>query len=73
MLETLLNIFINLIKNKLKENKMMQGWKTWLSGIGAIVYGVILIIGGHAEQGVTLILSGLGIIGIGHKIEKAGK
>ena len=73
MLKTLINILINLIKLNLKESKMMTGWKTWLSGVGAIVYGVILIIGGHAEQGVTLILSGLGIIGIGHKIEKASK
>ena len=72
MIETLLHLLINLLKIKFKENGM-SGWKTWLAGVGAIVYGVILIVGGHQNEGITLILSGLAALGIGHKIEKAGK
>ena len=55
MIETLLHLLINLLKIKFKENAM-SGWKTWLAGVGAIVYGVILIVGGHQNEGITLIL-----------------
>ena len=73
MLKTILYILINILKSNVRINNMMTGWKTWVAGLGAIIYGAVLIIGGHTEQGITLILSGLAALGIGHKIEKASK
>ena len=51
---------------------MMKGWKTWLAGIGSILWGVIGIVTGthDLEVGIGFITGGLGIIGIGHKLEK---
>lgn len=54
----------------------MGGWKTWASGIASILSGVVVIInsvlgeGGEIMEGVALIIAGLAILGIGHKIEK---
>jgi len=57
----------------------MAGWKTWLAAIGMIATGVGLVIGGFladpqnwemVQNGITMILAGLALIGIGHKIEK---
>ena len=60
---------------------MMGGWKTWVAGLGTIFGGLAMIAGALADgidpdkiwQGFQMILAGLAIIGIGHKIEKAGK
>jgi hypothetical protein len=49
---------------------MMKGWKTWLAGLGTIALGVYEIKIGNTESGIQKILAGLGLIGIGHKIEK---
>ena len=55
----------------------MSGWKTWAAGIGGILSGLGMIgsaLGGgdaSINDGVQLIIGGLAIIGIGHKIEKA--
>lgn len=60
----------------------MTGWKTWAAAIGSIASGVGLIIAGlfadpidgaKIGEGWTLVLAGLAMIGIGHKIEKASK
>lgn len=59
----------------------MSGWKTWAAGLGAVLGGAALVLKGVAgdsfdfesiKQGVAAIIAGLGIIGIGHKVEKAG-
>lgn len=56
----------------------MRGWKTWASGIGSILGGAAIIINGVANgtydnmaEGWGMIVLGLGVLGIGHKIEKA--
>ena len=55
---------------------MMKGWKTWLSGLGVIATGIGLIVEQivnetyNFAEGVVVVSGGLGIIGIGHKIEK---
>lgn len=60
----------------------MTGWKTWTAAIGSIASGIGLIIAGLISdpidgtkigEGWTLILAGLALVGIGHKIEKSGK
>lgn len=55
-----------------KGNKMMLGWKTWVAGIGSILWGIIgAIVGVHSWTEVpNYILAGLAALGIGHKIEK---
>jgi len=60
----------------------MSGWKSIVSGAGLIATGVGLILtmlGGDGEfsgerftAGVTLVGQGLAVLGIAHKIEKAG-
>ena len=56
----------------------MKGWKTWAGGAGLIFTGIGVILKGFSEgtfdgmtEGIGLISSGLAVIGIGHKIEKA--
>ncbi len=57
----------------------MSGWKTWAAGLSGILSGAAMIVmaltgegGGSVSEGIALIVAGLGILGIGHKIEKAG-
>ena len=54
---------------------MMTGWKTWLAGLGSIIWGIAGFIAGvhDIETMVAFILSGLAALGIGHKIEKSAK
>lgn len=52
---------------------MMQGWKTWLAVLGFWIIGIVYFIQGATEEGVKYILTGIGVLGIGHKIEKSGK
>lgn len=40
---------------------MRKNWKTTLFGIGSIFSGVILILKGQIPEGVTAIMSGLGL------------
>ena len=64
----------------------MKGWKTKLAGAGPIFLGLSLMITGaleffdgnpegfeKVEKGITSFGLGLGIIGIGHKVEKSGR
>jgi uncharacterized membrane protein YiaA len=49
---------------------MMRGWKTWVAAIGTIALGVYEITEDKIEMGLGHIAMGLGLIGIGHKVEK---
>ena len=57
----------------------MKGWKTKAGAIGMILAGVSKIMDAIAggtlegiEEAIILVSMGLGTLGIGHKIEKAG-
>lgn len=53
----------------------MRGWKTWAAGLGSIGYGIGGLLGGlHGyDEMMKFVVAGMGIIGIGHKIEKKGR
>lgn len=51
----------------------MKGWKTWVGAIGMAIVGIYEISEGQVESGVGKIALGLGLIGVGHKVEKAGR
>ena len=58
-----------------------SGWKTYVAGFGMILVGVggiaLHVSGSDSSftldfnQGIELLLAGLAVIGIGHKVEKA--
>ncbi len=55
----------------------MGGWKTWAAAIGMWLTGLGLLISGYVNsdaaritEGITTILAGLALVGIGHKLEK---
>lgn len=52
----------------------MTGWKTKAAAYLAIVYGIAgFLLGTHdTDAGMQFVINGLGLLGIGHKIEKAG-
>jgi hypothetical protein len=59
----------------------MTGWKTWGAGIGQMLGGISLMIAGIVAEiidvtkiaaGWAMVMLGLGTLGIGHKVEKAG-
>lgn len=41
---------------------MFKNWKTTLAGLGAIISGVALIVKGNIAEGVTGIITGIGLI-----------
>ena len=51
----------------------MTGWKTWAAATLSVVYGVGgLFLGLHdGDACMQYVISGMGLVGIGHKIEKA--
>tara|TARA_Y100000310_G_C20618094_1_gene781763 strand:+ start:1431 stop:1592 length:162 start_codon:yes stop_codon:yes gene_type:complete len=51
----------------------MGGWKTWLGAIGLGLLGVFDIVNGSAETGITKIVGAVGLLGVGHKVDKARK
>lgn len=50
---------------------MMKGWKTWVAVAGFILLAVWQIAQGNVEQGLAHLAVALGLLGLGHKIEKA--
>ena len=57
----------------------MTGWKTWAAAISAFCAGIIRIIEGATTdpidmnkvyEGILTCAGGLGLVGIGHKLEK---
>lgn len=59
----------------------MSGWKSKAAGIGAILGGLALVIKGvvadsldfqSIKEGIAAVIAGLGVLGVAHKIEKAG-
>lgn len=42
--------------------KILKNWKTSLAGLGTIILGVSKIVSGDTVNGVTVILTGLGLI-----------
>jgi len=53
-----------------EEMIMMTGYKTWLAVVGMVLLGIVDIINGMTEAGITKIVGALALVGIGHKIEK---
>lgn len=53
----------------------MKGWKTWAAAGVSVAYGVGgFFLGLHeADSMMGFVVSGLGMVGIGHKVEKLGK
>lgn len=41
---------------------MFKNWKTTLSGLGAIVSGIALIVKGDIAGGVTAVITGIGLV-----------
>lgn len=54
-------------------NKTMGGWKTWTAAGLSVIYGVGGFIAGlhDADTMMTFVVAGLGMVGLGHKIEKS--
>lgn len=49
----------------------MKGWKTWLAAGATAALGIVSLANGEAETGMQQLVLALGMVGIGHKIEKA--
>lgn len=54
-----------------RSEKIMKGWKTWVAAAGLAGLGVFLMLKGKDDVGMICICNGLGLVGIGSKIEKA--
>lgn len=59
---------------------MMGGWKTWIAAIGMFCGGIALMVEGFMAEprdpnkiweGLMVCSAALGMVGIGHKIEKS--
>jgi hypothetical protein len=53
---------------------MMTGWKSKAAGGLAILFGLLgALLGLHdMSEGMRFVIEGMGILGVAHKIEKAG-
>lgn len=53
----------------------MSGWKTWIAAIGSIAWGVGgFLVGTHdVDTAMGFVVAGLGMVGIGHKLDRTGK
>lgn len=58
---------------KLDLASMMGGWKTWTAAAGLVLLAVADVAGGDYEAAGTKIVSALGLIGLGHKIDKGNQ
>lgn len=52
---------------------MMSGWKTWAAAGLSAIYGIVgYFLGMHgADSMAQFVVGALGLVGIGHKIEKS--
>lgn len=50
----------------------LGGWKTWLAALGLGLLGAVDLAEGDIEAALTKLSAALGLIGIGHKIQKVG-
>lgn len=50
--------------------QILDGWKTYLAAAVSLVAGGALLYVGQYETGAGFIVSGLGLVGLGHKAEK---
>jgi hypothetical protein len=41
---------------------MFKNWKTSLSGLAGIITGITLIVNSHVPEGITAIITGIGLI-----------
>lgn len=51
--------------------QLMKGWKTWIAVCALIALAIVDISNGDYEAALTKLASAGGLVGIGHKIEKA--
>lgn len=51
---------------------MFKNWKTSIAGFGAIITGVATIVSGNIVEGVTAIITGVGLVGA-KDYDKTGK
>jgi hypothetical protein len=51
---------------------MFKNWKTSLAGLGAIITGVASIVTGNVVEGVTAIITGVGLV-TAKDYDKTGK
>jgi len=51
----------------------MKGWKTWMAAAGLSGLGVFLMLKGQEDMGMICIFNGLGLVGIGSKVERVAK
>jgi len=50
---------------------MMKGWKTWFAVAVSAITGIYrIVVEGDLHGGITMIVAAIGLVGIGHKIEK---
>ena len=49
----------------------MKGWKTWVAVVCTAALGILSISNGDTTAGLQQLSLALGMLGLGHKIEKA--
>lgn len=49
---------------------MMRGWKTWLAAVCLGVLAGIDVYDGEIDSGMSKLAAAIGMVGLGHKIEK---
>lgn len=57
------------------KKKHMKGWKTWTAAGVSVAYGIGGFLAGLHDQAVMMsfVIGGLGMIGLGHKLDKVRK
>lgn len=52
-------------------NLMMGGWKTWVAVAGMVLLAVVDAANGDFDAAGSKVMAALGLVGLGHKIEKS--
>lgn len=52
---------------------MMGGWKTWAAAVGLALLGGVDLVNGDLEQALTKLSAAMGLVGLGHKIDKGNQ